>query len=128
MKAVSLSYTIIHACSTDIPLLFVAFLSTTHLLYQILLFSSPFSPLFSSCVPTTLTLCSVQPPNSLVTPVLYSMSSFLSWSIRVTPQMLLKHLISITFNLFFSSTAIFHVSAHCNAVHTATPSYNLLFI
>ena len=78
----------------------MALLSLSHLSYKILLFSSPTGPpSFSPCVQTTSTH-SARPVNSLVIPVLLHTTSFLTLSKDVTPQILLRHLISITFNLF----------------------------
>ena len=79
----------------------MAFLSTTHLSHQILLFSSPTVPLpFSQCVQTTSTHTSLLDQPTLVTPVLLSTTSFLTLSISVSPQKFLRHHVFITFNLF----------------------------
>ena len=126
-----LSCTIIFPCSTDITvplnalfrlssIPFLVFPSTSH---QKLLFSSLNGPVpFSACVQTTSTHTAL-----LHQPVLLCISSFLTLSIRVAPHILLKHLISITFNIFFV-TIILHVSVRYITVGIATPSYNLLFM
>ena len=86
---------------------FVAFLSTSHLSHQIQLFSPPIDhSLFSSYVQTTSTPSALlnQPP--FITPILLD-TSFLTQSKCVTPHILFRHLISITFNLIFSVTVMF---------------------
>ena len=71
---------------------FVAFLSTSHLSHQILLFSSPTSlPPFSPCVQIISTHCSARPVNTFVTTVLLCISSFHFRSIHYTPRIFLKH-------------------------------------
>ena len=108
---------------------FVAFLSISHLSHWILLFSSPSGRLpFSPCIQTILTHCALLDQLTHVKPVILRTSSFLTWSTCVTPHILLRHLVSITFNLFFSVTAILHVSAPYDAIGTVTPSYNLFYI
>ena len=133
--SIYLYHTIITSSSTDIPLSsnalftpsihFTVFLSNFHLMHQILLFSSLTSSIISLCPNHLNTHCFAWPANSLVTPVLLHTSSFLTLStILITSH---THLISITFNLFFSATAILHVSAPYCIVGTATPSYRLFF-
>ena len=54
---------------------------------------------------------SALPDISTYTPTLLLISSFLVLSLTVTPHILCKHLISITFNLLFSLTFKPHISA-----------------
>ena len=100
---------------------------TTLTLKPTILFTILSSFILSMCPNHLNTHCSAPPANYLVTPVLPHTTSFFTWSICVTPHTFLRHFISITFDLFFSATAIHYVSAPCRAVSTATPSYNLLF-
>ena len=90
----------------------VAFLSTSHLSYQILQFSLPTGPLFSSCVQTTSTHCFACPAKShntvLFHLISHSVHTLLHTYSSDTSSPL--HLIS--------STAIFYVSAFYSAVGT----------
>ena len=75
---------------------FVAFLSTSHLLHQIPLSqtkSSPYFPYFQ----TTSTHTALFDQPTLIASVLLHMNSFLTRSIRFTPDILLRHRISIYF-------------------------------
>ena len=54
------------------------------------------------------TLCSAQPGNYLVIPVLLRISSFLTQSICFTSHRCLRHLISITFSLSFYLDIFIH--------------------
>ena len=121
----SLSSTIILHCSfiSHHPSIL---LLASHLLHQILIFSSTTCPPFSPCVQTTSTHTALLDEPTLVTPVLLCISSFLTQSIRVIPHILLRNLISISFN-HFSATAIPYASSPYSAVGTANPSYKLLF-
>ena len=99
---------------------FVAFHWTFYLPHQIPLLSSPTGPpLFFPCVQTTSTISALLDQPTLITLVPLCTSFYLTWSISITPHTLLKHLISIIFNIFYS-TAIFHVSVPYSAVDTAT--------
>ena len=63
---------------------------------------------------------------TLVISVHLHTTSFFTWSIPVTPHIVLTHLISITFNIL-SDADIHNVLAPYSAMDTAAPSYNLLF-
>ena len=124
----SQSRTIIFLSSTNIVLSFNALFTLS--IYPIHAFSLSLTPftsdptiLFTNRSSSNLSMC----PNYLNT-LLCSISklvtlvllyiSFLTQSICITPYILLRYIVSITFHLFFSATTILRVWA---------PSHNLLF-
>ena len=93
----------------------------------LIFFTSNSSSILSTCPNYHNTFYNARSAKSLTTPDLRCTSSFYSQSIRVTPSILLKHLISITFNLVLSAALIFIASVPYDAVSTPPPSYNPFF-
>lgn len=71
------------------------------------------------------TLWSIQAANSFTSLVFLRTSSLLTLSLHITPHMLLRDLISITFNLLYAAL-LFQVSVSCIAVRTPAPWNNIL--
>ena len=110
-----LSHTIILLCSTHILFSFnTLFTLSIHSIIG-LPHTSHIRSYYSLHQPVLLHSLHVSETHTFVTPVLLC-TSFITQIMCVTPHILLRHLISITFNLFSFATAILNVSTPYSAV------------